>query len=68
MIFPRTYSSKCGFTLFWYIMPSATSVSAGSGGVYQRLIDGQLRTPVVLAGLVDEPDQLLPQFLPLWRR
>ena len=41
------------------MVPGIPLVGAGLGGVHQGIVDRQLRHPVVLSGLVDEPDYLL---------
>ena len=49
-----------GLALLWSVMPGVAPVGAGLGGVHQGLADRQLRRSVVLSGLVDKPDHLLP--------
>lgn len=43
-------------------MPGVPPVGANLGGVHQGLVDRQLRDPIVLAGLVNQADHLLPYF------
>ena len=49
-----------GLALLRSVMPGVAPVGAGLGGVHQGLADRQFRHSVVLSGLVDEPDHLLP--------
>ena len=53
-------SVHSGLALLRSVMPGVAPVGAGLGGVHQGLADRQLRHPIGLAGLVDEPDHLLP--------
>ena len=51
-----------GLALLRSVMPGVEPIGASLGGVHQGLVDWQLRHPIVLSGLVDEPDHLLPYF------
>ena len=48
-----------GLALLRSVMPGVAPVGADLGGIHQGLADRQLRPPVVLSGLVDEPNHLL---------
>ena len=48
-----------GLTLLQGVMPGVAPIGASLGGVHQGIIDWQFRYPVVLSGLVDEPNHLL---------
>ncbi len=42
------------------VMPGVVPIGAGLGGIHQGIANRQLRRSVVLSGLVDEADHLLP--------
>ena len=49
-----------GLALLQSVMPGVVPVGADLGSVHQGLVDRQFRDPIGFAGLVDEPDHLLP--------
>ena len=51
-----------GLSLLRSVMPGVVPIGAGLGGIHQGIANRQLRRSVVLSGLVDEPDHLLPYF------
>ena len=55
-------SINSGLAFLPGVMPGVPPLRAGLGGGHQDLIDWQLRHTIGLAGLIDEPDYLLPYF------